>query len=349
MRTSRLRTAAAAVLTLTAALVLGACSTGATGAAGAEGGAAGAGDSAAYPVTITHAYGETTISRAPTRVATLGWSDQDFALALGVAPVGAVKITWGGNEKASTPWYDAKLAELGAKEPTRYDDADGAPVEEIAKLRPDLILATNSGLTKDEYTKLSKIAPVVAFPGEAWGTPWQTSLELVGKALGKEKEAAELKKDTEASIAAAATKYPQTKGKTFIFAALAATDTSKIDYYTTLDNRPRLLADLGMVNAPYVEKTSTGKEFFKTVSAEQASTLDADVFITYTAAAGEMQKFLKDPLLGQIPAFRSGAYVDANNQTDALGMSAPSPLSIPWAMDKFVPLVAAAVDRATDS
>ena len=141
---------------------------------------------------------------SPARVATLGWSDQDFALALGVAPVGAVKITWGGNEKASTPWYDAKLAELDAHEPTRYDDADGAPVEEIAKLTPDLILATNSGLTQDEYTKLSKIAPVVAFPGEAWGTPWQTSLDLVGRALGKEREATQVRKETEASIAAAA-------------------------------------------------------------------------------------------------------------------------------------------------
>jgi len=346
MRAPRLRPAAAAVLALTAALTLGACS---TGTAGSDEAQAAAGDSTAYPVTIDHAYGETTISKAPTRVATLGWSDHDFALALGVAPVGAVKITWGGNDKASTPWYDAKLAELGATQPTRYDDADGAPVEEIAKLTPDLILATNSGLTKDEYTKLSKIAPVVAFPGEAWGTSWQTSLDLVGKALGKEKEAAALEQQTRASIAAAAAKYPQTKGKTFIFGALSATDTSKVDYYTTLDNRPRLLADLGMVNAPLVERTSTGKEFFKTVSAEQASTLDADVFITYTTAEGEMQKFLKDPLLGQIPAFRSGGWVDADNQTDALGMSAPSPLSIPWAMDKFVPLVAAAVDRAAAS
>ena len=343
MKPSRVRLAAVAALTLTAALALGACS---TGAAGTDEAQAAAGDSAAHPVSIEHAYGTTTIEKAPTRVATLGWSDQDFALALGVAPVGAIKITWGGNDKDSTPWYDAKLAEIGAKEPTRYDASDGAPVEEIAKLTPDLILATNSGLTEDEYTKLSKIAPVVAFPSEAWGTPWQTSLELVGKALGKEKEAAALERQTKDTIAAAAAKYPQTKGRTFIFAYLTATDTSKIDYYTTLDNRPRLLTDLGMVNAPVVEKTSTGKEFYKTVSAEQASTLEADVVITYTAAEGEMQKFLKDPLLSQIPAFRSGGWVDANNQTDALGMSAPSPLSIPWAMDKFVPLVAAAVDRS---
>jgi iron complex transport system substrate-binding protein len=338
----RTRLAAAAAV----ALLLSACSTGATG--GKDDSSPGASaDAAAFPVTVKHVYGDTTISKAPTRVATLGWSDQDFALALGVAPVGAIKVTWGGNDKLSTPWYDAKLASLGGKEPTRYDDADGAPIEEIAKLAPDLILATNSGVTKDEYDKLSKIAPVVAYPGEAWGTPWQTSLDLVSKALGKEKEAPAVRQATEDSIKAAAAKFPETKGKTFIFGAMSTTDNSKIDYYTPLDNRPRLLVDLGMKNAAVIESLTQGsKEFFKTISAEQAATLKADVFITYTESDADMQKFLKDPLLGQVPAFKTGGYVSASNKTDALGMSAPSPLSIPWAMEKFVPQVAAALDRA---
>ncbi|KQZ89305.1 hypothetical protein ASD62_08285 [Phycicoccus sp. Root563] len=341
MRPLRLVAASAAALL---ALSVAACSTGSTDTAAPT--SAGA-DPNAFPVTINHVHGSTTIEKAPTRVATLGWSDQDFALALGVAPVGAVKITWGGNAQGSTPWYDAKLAEVGAAQPTRYSDADGAPVEEIAKLAPDLILATNSGITKEEYAKLSKIAPVVAYPGAAWGTPWQTSLDLVAKALGRTSQAATLAQQTEASIAAAATKYPQTRGKTFIFGSLTPTDTSSISYYTPLDNRPRLLVDLGMVNAPVVERLSKGStEFFRTISSEQAATLDADVFVTYTEGAGEMEKYLKDPLLRQIPAFASGGWVDASDKTDSLGLSAPSPLAIPWAMEKFVPLVAAAVDRA---
>lgn len=344
MRPLRLVAASAAALL---ALSVAACSTGASGSTDAAAPASSGVDAGAFPVTIEHAHGSTTIEKAPTRVATLGWSDQDFALALGVAPVGAVKITWGGNAQGSTPWYDAELAELGGSQPARYSDADGAPVEEIAGLAPDLILATNSGITKDEYTKLSKIAPVIAYPGEAWGTSWQTSLDLVAKALGRTTQAATLKQETEASIAAAAKKYPQTQGKSFIFGALTPTDTSSISYYTPLDNRPRLLVDLGMENSPVVEKLSAGStEFFKTISAEQAATLDADVFVTYTEASGEMEKYLKDPLLRQIPAFASGGWVDASNKTDSLGLSAPSPLAIPWAMDKFVPLVAAAVDRA---
>ena len=91
-------------------------------------------DADAFPVTIEHAFGETTIEEEPTRVATLGWSDQDVALALGVVPVGAIAITWGGNDEESTPWFDERLEELGAEQPARYNDADGAPIEEIAKL-----------------------------------------------------------------------------------------------------------------------------------------------------------------------------------------------------------------------
>ncbi|MDO5730562.1 hypothetical protein [Corynebacterium sphenisci] len=41
----------------------------------------------AFPVTIEHAFGETTIEEAPQRVVALGHSDVDPLLALGVTPV----------------------------------------------------------------------------------------------------------------------------------------------------------------------------------------------------------------------------------------------------------------------
>ena len=328
------------------ALLLSACSTGSTDDDTSK--ASTKAEAGAFPVTVDHAFGKTTIEKEPKRVATIGWSDQDVALSLGVVPVGSVQITWGGNAKQSTPWFDEKLAELGGKQPTRYSDADGTPVEEIAKLAPDLILATNSGITKEEYAKLSKLAPVVAYPGEAWGTSWQDSLEMAGEALGREDAAEKVEDETEGVIEATAKKYPQIEGKTFIFGSIVSTDTSKVDYYTPLDNRPRLLDELGMKNAPFVVDNTKGtKSFLGTVSAEKAAQLKSDVFVTYTEKPGEMKKFLADPLLGQIPAFKTGGWVDANNPTDALGMSAPSPLSIPWAMKKFVPTVAEAVDRAS--
>jgi len=330
---------AAAALGLTA---LTGCSTGSTAATDTPELATEA-DAGAFPVTIEHAYGETTIEQEPVRVATLGWSDQDVVLSLGVVPVGSVAVTWGGNAEQSTPWFDEKLAQLGGTQPVRYSDADGAPIEEIAKLAPDLILATNSGITKQEYAKLSKLAPVVAFPGDPWTTSWEDSLELVGEALGRSELAAQVRADTKASIAAAAQAHPEVVGKSFIFAALSTADMSKIDYYTPADNRPRLLTDLGMVNAPIIEKISKPGQFYGTVSAERAAEMAADVFITYAETPGDLATFRKNTLLGQIPGLADGHVLASTEKTDALGLSAPSPLAIPYAMEHFVPSVAQAL------
>ena len=42
----------------------------------------------AFPVSIEHKFGTTTVEQPPKRVVTVGFNDQDFALALGVTPVG---------------------------------------------------------------------------------------------------------------------------------------------------------------------------------------------------------------------------------------------------------------------
>jgi iron complex transport system substrate-binding protein len=333
----------AALLPVLVAGSLSACSTGATATDDAAPASSEA-DAGAFPVTVEHAYGSTTIEEEPTRVATLGWSDHDAVLSLGVVPVGAVQITWGGNEHGSTPWFDEALAELGGEQPTRYADADGAPIDEIAKLEPDLILATNSGITQAEYDKLSRLAPVVAFPGEPWVTSWEDSLAIAGEALGRAELASEVRRDTEDAIAQAAEQNPQVVGKSFVFASLSTADMSKVDYYTPEDNRPRLLAALGMVNAPVIERISKPGQFYGTLSAERAPDLASDVFITYAETGDDLATFRDDPLLGRIPALRSGHVLASTNQTDALGLSAPSPLAIPYAMEHFVPLVAQAVD-----
>ena len=44
-----------------------------------------------FPITIKHAFGETTITEKPERIATIAWGNQDVPLALGVAPVGVSK------------------------------------------------------------------------------------------------------------------------------------------------------------------------------------------------------------------------------------------------------------------
>ena len=50
-----------------------------------------------FPVTIKHAYGETTVPAKPLRIVTWGWSTQDAVIALGEVPVGIPFFGYGGD------------------------------------------------------------------------------------------------------------------------------------------------------------------------------------------------------------------------------------------------------------
>src|SRR5918999_3250454 len=45
-------------------------------------------DSAAFPLTVEHKFGSTEVPEAPERVVTVGYTESDAVLALGVEPVG---------------------------------------------------------------------------------------------------------------------------------------------------------------------------------------------------------------------------------------------------------------------
>ena len=337
-------TLAAVGTALAASSLLAGCSTGpADEVSAAEPSTSSSVDAGAFPVTIHHAYGDTTIEKEPTRIATIGTQDPDNLLALGVVPVGVLTISWGGNANGSTPWFDDKLAEMGATAPTQYSDADGIPVDDIAKLAPDLILATNSGITQQEYDKLSKIAPVVAYPGDAWTTTWQQSLEMDGQALGREALAKQVEQQTEQAIDDAKTTYPVLAGKTFIWGALSTADLSSISYYTPEDARPLFLTELGMENAPIIEKLSKKGQFYGTVSAERAADLRSDVMLSYAEKDSDAQTYTDDPLVGQIPAIKAGHLATFLANPVALSGTIPTPLSIPYAIAHFVPKIAAAL------
>lgn len=347
----RLKTVPIAAAALLAAAVMAGCSTGngdsASAASRTGNGTTSAQRSAvdadAFPVTIKHHFGSTTITSEPARIATLGTNDPDNLLTLGVVPVGVTKVSWGGNARGSTPWFDTKLKALGATMPTQYDNTDSVPFTDIAALDPDLILATNSGITKAQYDKLSKIAPVVAYPDGPWTTTWQRSLLMDGRATGRVALAERIEKQTEHTLDSAKTRFPQIQGKTFIFASLSSADMSSISYYTPVDARTTFLTSIGMTSAPVIDKIAPKGAFYGQVSAERAAQLKSDVFITYAEKASDAATFTDNTLIGQVPAIKSGHLLAATDKTVALSATIPTPLSIPYALKHFVPLVAKAV------
>ncbi|WP_104167892.1 iron-siderophore ABC transporter substrate-binding protein [Arthrobacter sp. SX1312] len=351
MAPTRLRSLVAAAAV--AVLSLSACSTGpADSGSGAADGATASAAAEGFPVTIEHAFGETTLTEKPERVATVSWVNADVSLALGVVPVGMPADTYGGNENQSTPWKDARLEELDAaigteNAPVQYSETDGIAFDDIAATNPEVILAAYSGLSQEDYDTLSKIAPVVAYPEVPYGTAWQDSTRIIGEALGLSDDAEQLVADTERAIADAAADYPQLAGKTFIYGNLEPAAADGVSIYTANDNRPRFLTELGMVQADVVtENTKDSSEFFIPWSAERANELDSDLFVTWVADEATEQAISADPLLKQIPAVESGALVADSDNTLTLSISAANPLSLPWALERFLPLLGEAADKA---
>src|SRR6185312_12968551 len=96
-------------------------------------------------VTITHLFGQTVVKQPPKRVVSAGYTEQDDLLAVGVVPI-AVTNWWGDQPFAVWPWAQPKL---GDAKPTVLNLDNGIPVDQIAALKPDLIVATNAGVDAD--------------------------------------------------------------------------------------------------------------------------------------------------------------------------------------------------------
>ena len=190
MRSRRALTTAVGIAAATS-LALAGCSSGsdAGGAESASSPAGGATDG--FPVTIEHAFGETTIESEPERVATWGWGSTEAAIAVGVFPVGVAEQVWTVGEQALLPWVEEAYDAAGVEHPVIFTDPEGGasvPYEEFIEADPDVIVAPYSGLTEEQYDTLSEIAPVVAFPEAAWTTPWDETISITAKALGRSAE-----------------------------------------------------------------------------------------------------------------------------------------------------------------
>lgn len=304
----------------------------------------GAKSSTQYPITIKHALGTATIDKAPQRVATVNWANQEVPLALGVVPVGMAAANFGDDDgDGLLPWVANKLKELGGEAPVLFDETDGIDFEAVADTAPDVILAAYSGLTKEDYETLSEIAPVVAYPEAAWSTDWREMIELNSTGMGKATEGKKLIADLETEIAETVAKTPELADKSAMFLThVDTTDLSQVSFYTTHDTRAKFFADLGLKTPKSIAEASAKTDKFSlTQSAEQVDALD-DVDIIVTYGDQKLVDALKaDPLLSKMPAVKNGAIVLLPNTP--LGTAAnPTPLSISYVLKDYVDMLAEA-------
>lgn len=153
----------------------------------------------AESVEIKHILGTTTIEGTPKKVVTLYQGATDTILEFGVKPVGVVE-SW-----AQQPMYDYLKTDL---EDVTYVGLETQPnLEEIAALKPDLIIATQVR-HEEIYEQLNEIAPTVV---NTTLYDFRETANLLGQALGQEDKAESLIGDWENRVADFKTKIEANK------------------------------------------------------------------------------------------------------------------------------------------
>lgn len=297
-----------------------------------------------FPITISHAFGETTIPDKPERIVSVAWANHEVPLALGVVPVGMPKVTWGDdNDDGLMPWVAEQLQTLGADTPALFDETDGIDLEAVSNAEPDVILASYSGISEEEYQALSEIAPVVAYPNEAWSATYSEMIAMNSQAIGMAKEGQELISKLENTIADEVAKYPGLTDQNAIFIWFDGNDLSQIGFYTTTDTRGKFLETIGFgVPEVVVNESTDSDSFWAQVSAEQADLFqDVDIIVTY-GNQELISAVTADPLLSLIPAIANKRIVTLEDSTPLAASANPSPLSIPWGISTYVQLLAQA-------
>ncbi|GAA4543009.1 iron-siderophore ABC transporter substrate-binding protein [Pseudonocardia xishanensis] len=315
------------------AALLTACSSGGTPTPAAGG---------AYPVTVTHAFGSTTVSAAPTRIVTLGVTDADAVLALGSTPVALTGFAFYASTGGLGPW--ARPLVQGTP-PVVLTSAQ-PDLEQIASLRPDLILGISAGFDQTVYDKLAAIAPTVARPAGtvAYAVPRDVQTRTIAQVLGKGAEG-------EALIATANTAYADAKAANPAFEGRTGTVVlpydGKYGAFTPGDGRGQVMADLGFELPAAVTALDTGTSFFIDVSPEQVGILDGDVLVMLADQPAARAAVDADPVLRQVPVVAQGRMVVPDLDTRG-AMTYNSVLSVPYAIEHLVPQLAGAVAAAKD-
>ena len=234
-----------------------------------------------FPVTVDHAFGETTIAAEPQNIVALTSKEAETLLALDITPVGVASSY--GTDSGVGSWADELL---GDNEPTVWQGWDiDVSLEGIAALEPDLILNVFSDGDEQRYDELSKIAPTLALPEDT--DPYSATMEettsMIAQAVGQQEAGEALLSDLNAHISDLAAQHPEFEGKTAV--NLDMNDENVIEYGANYFLNT-ILYDLGFEPTEKSlevaeEEVAEGYQRHQ-VSPELLSEHDADIVLTYT-------------------------------------------------------------------
>jgi iron complex transport system substrate-binding protein len=294
-------------------------------ACGSDDSAAESGDAAklSSPVTVEHKFGTTTIDTVPRRIVTIDVQWTDIMLAMGVEPVGYTVDSF--MPDSTVPWQQlpsgAKALEL----------TDGVPVEQVLALDPDLVLGSFSIDSEETYKLLSDRVPTIAGSPDRQVASWQDMVRTAGKFLNQPDKAAQVIRSVDDEVAGVAAELPGLAGKTFALAQYIVGD-SLVVVADEEDGSSVFFQQLGMKLDPVVvsEGQKAGQARL-TVSTERADLLRAD-FLSFLINGGDESDLADIPGFDQLPGT-----VAVLDYPTVVGLNTPTPLSIPYALEKMKP------------
>ncbi|MFE1994747.1 iron-siderophore ABC transporter substrate-binding protein [Streptomyces parvulus] len=306
--------------------------------AGGDDSTAGAG---AFPVTVEHAFGTTKVTKAPERVVTVGYTDDQTVLAFGIKPVGMVDQypnPEGQSPDINTQWPWVKDKWGDAKPEVIMKNGDTGPnYEKIAALRPDLIIAVYSEVDQAAYDKLSKIAPTVGrtkAEKEPFSAPWQDNAVHIAKALGKAEEGEKMVAGIQGQLDAAKKDHPEFADQT---AVVLSWYKDSVAPFTSTDVRGRLVTGIGFKYQTKIDEVAGG-DFYTTLSPERVDLVDVDrVFVINDKADQDALKKFK--LFANLDAAENGKVtylLDSEGPAVGAAISQGTLLSMPYAVDELV-------------
>ena len=236
------------------------------------------------------------------------------------------------------------LEALGDAKTRRLDTTNGLPFEQIAAARPDLILATDEYELERNRAKLTRIAPTLAYAKVAGTDAWQVTAKRVGHALGRSQQATDLVKQIERQLRSTRDAHPEFAGKAVVTGAVSPD--GQFDLVSRDSDAAALfLHQLGMrLSSKITALPETANPGRSMISQEQISLLDADLLMLYYLAPEAQRTLEAKRLFQRLDVVRRGSYVAFDSDPPlALAMAFPSVLSIPYALDNVVPLIAKAL------
>ena len=284
-------------------------------------------------MTITHLFGQTVIKEPPKRVVSAGYTEQDDLLAVGVVPI-AVTNWFGDQPFAVWPWAQSKL---GTAHPVVLNLDNGIPIDQIAGLKPDLIVAINAGVDADTYQKLSAIAPTVAqSDGDAFFEPWKEQATTIGQAVFQADQMKPLIDAVDKQFAAVAQKNPQWQAKKALLMQGSLFQGTVVA--TTAGWRTDFLNQMGLVIADSIKPFGTDHRAVIPRDQIKAVLNSADVVIWTTESPDDQKALLADPEVAASQATAQNRHIfTTQDQAGAIAFS--SPLSYPLVADQLPPQI----------